>query len=374
MRFVVRCALLVAVFTSLAAFAQNTPIIIPAGTPEDKDLAAIAAENDLAKRAEGYQAFIKKYENNKAGVAFAEWQLSQMYSTAGENAKALEWGDKALAGFPNSLEILVSNTGIALAMKNDAKVMDYAVTGAAVYHSISEQKKPADMSDAEWRARTTDQQATAKPSYEFLETAAYNAIANQQDANRRMSYIEKFTPAFPKSQFEQPVSQLAMLSLQQLNQPQRLEAYGEKALAADPDSIPTLLMLANSYAGDPKNAAKAAQYADKAIALVGPNLADNTKKSYAGLAHTALGRADLNLEKLPAAVTELKTAVTLLQDDPPDQQAALYYLGWASAKLNRKAESIAALEKAAAINGPYQAPAKDMLAKVQAAGKPAARK
>ncbi len=68
-------------------------------------------------------------------------------------------------------------------------------------------------------------------------------------------------------------------------------------------------------------------------------------------------------------MTELKTAVALLQGDPADQQVALYYLGYASAKLNRKAESIAALQKAAAIKGPYQAPAKEMLSKVEAAGK-----
>ena len=98
-------------------------------------------------------------------------------------------------------------------------------------------------------------------------------------------------------------------------------------------------------------------------------LATPRLKSYAGMAHTALGRADLNRDRAASALTELKIAVTQLQSDPPDQQVALYYLGYAAAKQNRKAESIAALQKAAAINGPYQAPAKEMLSKVQAAGK-----
>jgi tetratricopeptide (TPR) repeat protein len=368
MRSLLRFALFFLTVLSAATYCQNTRISIPAGTPEDKELAAIA-EADPAKREAAYQDFITKYADNKGAVAFAEWQLSQQYSSAGDNAKALEWGDKALASYPNDLDIIVSDANIALAMKNNAKVMDYAVKGAAVYHSIAEQKKPDDVNDEEWKHNIADQENSAKPTYEFLETAAYNAIASEQDANKRMSYIEKFTPAFPKSQFDQQVSQLAMLSLQQLNQPQRLQAYGEKALAANPDSIPTLLMLANAYAGDPKTSAKAASYATKVITLVGPSPTDKTKKSYAGLAHTALGRADLNLDRLPAATTELKTGVTLLQDDPPDQQVALYYLGWASAKLNRKTESVAALERAAAIAGPYQGPAKDMLGKVQAAGK-----
>ncbi len=62
---------------------------------------------------------------------------------------------------------------------------------------------------------------------------------------------------------------MALYSLQQLNQPQRLEAYGEKALAANPESVPTLLMLANAYSEDPKQTGKAITYANKVIALTG---------------------------------------------------------------------------------------------------------
>jgi tetratricopeptide (TPR) repeat protein len=364
-----RFAILFVLLFSLAALSQNARIVIPAGTPEDKELAAIAAEGDADKRAAAYEDFIQKYADNKPAVAYAEWQLSQDYLNAHDNAKAMEWGDKALETLPNDLDIVVSDANVAMAMKDNGKIVDYAVKGAAVCHSIPAQEKPGNVSDAEWKSRIAEQETAAKSNCDFLETAAYNAIASEQAASKRMDYIEKFTPAFPKSQFEQQVSQLAMYSLQQLNQPQRLAAYGEKALAANPDSVPTLLMLANAYAGDPKQAAKAATCANKVIALVGPNPGDDTRKSYAGLAHTALGRAELNQEKLPSAVTELKAAVALLQQDPPDQQVALYYLGYACAKQNRKADSIAALEKAAAINGPYQGPAKEMLGKVQAAGK-----
>jgi hypothetical protein len=46
----------------------------------------------------------------------------------------------------------------------------------------------------------------------------------------------------------------------------------------------------------------------------------------------------------------------------------LFYLGYAYAKQNHKADAVSALQKAAAISGPYQGPANDMLAKVSAAG------
>jgi Tfp pilus assembly protein PilF len=356
--------------SSLAAWSQNTKIVIPAGTPEDKDLASIAAESDAQKRIALYGGFIDKYPADKAAVAYAEWQLSQLYLKADDTAKALDYGDKALEIYPNNLDLLVSQTSVAQAMKDNGKVVDYAVRGAGVFNSIARQPKPADLSDADWASRIAEDQDNARSAYEFLESAAYNAIVAEQDPSKRMTYIEAFTPAFPKSKFEQPVSQLALYSLQQLNQPQRLESYGEKALAANPDSIPTLLMLANAYAEDPKQAAKAVTYASKVIALTSANPApDQHQKLAAGVAHSTLGYAYLNQQKVAASVPELKTAVSLLQSDPQAQQAALFRLGYAYAKENRRADSIAALQKAAAIEGPYQAQAKQMLSKVSATGR-----
>jgi tetratricopeptide (TPR) repeat protein len=353
-----------------AALSQNTPIVIPAGTPEDKDLAAISAENDAQKRIADYEEFITKYADNKPALAYAEWQLSQQYLSAGDTAKAMDHGSKALAAYPNNLDIIMSQANVAQAMKDNGKVVDYAVQGAAVYNSIAKQPRPAEMSDAEWNSKIGTEKNAAQSAYDFLETSAYNAIASEQDPSKRMTEIEKFTPAFPKSKFEGQVSQLALYSLRQLNQPQRLVAYGEKALAADPNSLPILMMMADAYAGDPKEAVKTETYAKKVLSIVGnnPEDGDKEKKSYAGLAHMTLGRAELNQEKLLPAIADLKTAVAQLDADPADQQQALYYLGYAYAKQNHRADAVATLQKAAAIDGPYKEPAKEMLAKISAAG------
>lgn len=368
MRFARQLLLSGLLLLSLAAWSQNTKITIPAGSPEDKELSAIAAESDAQKRIASYEEFITKYADNKPALAYGEWQLSIQYLSAGDTAKALDFGDKALELYPNNLDIIVSQVGVAQAMKDSTKVVDYAVRGASVVQSISSQPKPAGVSDSEWATRVSNEQNASKSSYEFLEGAAYSAIAGEQDPGKRMSDIEKFTPAFPKSQYERQVSQLALYSLQQLNQPQRLEAYGEKSLAANPDSVPTLLMLANAYAEDPKQAAKAMTYCNKVIALTGASTDKNQKLS-AGVAHSTLGYVYLKQDRLAAAVPELKTAVSLLQEDQQAEQAALFRLGYAYAKRNDKADAVAALQKAAAIDGPYQAPAKDMLAKVSGAGK-----
>ena len=93
------------------------------------------------------------------------------------------------------------------------------------------------MPDSDWAAKISGEQSSAQNAYDFLESSAYNAIASEQDPNKRMTEIEKFTPAFPKSKFESQISQLALYTLRQLNQPHRLDAYGEKTLAANPTAF-----------------------------------------------------------------------------------------------------------------------------------------
>ena len=183
-RQLILCGLLLC---SLAGWSQNTKIVIPAGTPEDKDLAAIAAEPDAQKRIALYEDFAKKYADNKAAVAYADWQLSQQYLSAGDTAKALDYGDKALDLYPNDLDIIVSQVSVAQAMKDNGKVVDYAVRGAAIFNSIATQPKPADVSDEDWTDARGRGAGLGALQLRFLETAAYNAIAAEQDPGKRMS-------------------------------------------------------------------------------------------------------------------------------------------------------------------------------------------
>src|SRR5271170_8193121 len=114
-----RCVLAVAVLQAFCLFgyAQVDKIVIPAGTPEDQALTAITNEPDAQKKLAMYQDFLQKFSANPAAVAYGNWQISQAYQSAGDLQKALECGDKALAGSPHNLDILVSQTGIAQQLK-----------------------------------------------------------------------------------------------------------------------------------------------------------------------------------------------------------------------------------------------------------------
>src|SRR5271155_4657770 len=111
-------------------------IVIPAGTPEDHDLQSISNEQDAAKKLAAYQEFVKKYASNPAAVAYGNWQISQSYQTSGDLNKALEYGDKALAGAPANIDILASQASLAQQTKDNAKLMNYAGKGGEACNSI----------------------------------------------------------------------------------------------------------------------------------------------------------------------------------------------------------------------------------------------
>jgi tetratricopeptide (TPR) repeat protein len=366
--------LMVVVPLALSVFghAQLDRIVIPAGTPEDQALTAISNEPDTQKKLAMYQDFLQKFSANPAAVAYGNWQISQSYQTAGDLQKALEYGDKALAGSPHNLDILVSQAGIAQQLKDSAKVFDYAMPGGELYNSIAKQAKPEGMSDQEFAQRVAEDKSAAKSSYEFLEAAAFNAIVEEPDAKKRMADIERFTPTFPNSRFQEQVASYAMMSLSELKDTSRLIAYAEKALAADPNNLPALLLLAGTYADDPKpgSVAKAVTYAQKAIEVAKADApdADRSRKVSAGAAHSTLGYAYMKQDKTAAAIPELKSAVALLKGQDDQQYAiALYRLGFAYAKLSKISEARDVLQEAVKIPGPVQQPAQDLLAKVNAA-------
>ncbi len=189
-----------------------------------------------------------------------------------------------------------------------------------------------------------------------------------------MSYIERYTAAFPNSQYQEQVSQYAAYTLGpgQLNDAARLQAFGEKSLAANPNNMPVLLVLSNSYVEDSKAAsvAKAVTYAQKVIELAKADAADADRahKLSAGVAHSILGYAYMKQEKTAASIPEFRSASALLKGQDDGQYAiALYRMGYAYAKLKKNTEAREVLTEAVKIPGPMQAVSQDLLTKVNAA-------
>ena len=373
-RFPARFVLTISILFAVEALAQVDRIVIAAGTDEDKDLQLISAETDQPKKLAMYDDFVQKFSSNPAAVAYGNWQLSQSYQAAGNLPKALEYGDKAIAGSPHNLDILVSSASIAQQAKDNARLMDYVSRGGEVCSSIAKRAKPEGMSDEDFARQIAEEKASAQSSCDFLESSGFNAIAAETDAKNRMGYIEKYTAAFPQSKFQDQVSSYAMYTLGpgQLNDPARLVSFGEKTLTANPNSLAALLLLANFYVDDAKSGSvgKAITYAQKALEVAKPDAADADKshKLSGGVAHSTLGYAYMKQDKTTAAIPELKSAMGLLKGQDDQQYAVvLYRLGFAYAKLNRTTEAREVLTEAVKIEGPVQAMSQELLAKVNAA-------
>ena len=367
-----RLVFVLVTFVPLILHAQLDRIVIAAGTPEDQALQAITAEQDGQKKLAMYQDFLQKFSSNPAAVAYGNWQVSQYYQGAGDLQKALEYGDLALASSPHNLDILVSQANIAQQLKNDPKMFDYAVRGGEAYNSISKQAKIEGLSDQDFASRVEDEKTSAKASYEFLEAAGYNAITNENNSKVRMADIERFTPAFPNSRFEEQITQYAMMSLNDLHDMDRLVAYGEKTLATNPKSLATLTLLANAYADDPKPGSlnKSVGYAQKVIEVAKPDAADadRSRKLAAGVAYSTLGYVYMKQDKTAASIPELKSACALLKgQDEQSYALAMYRLGFAYGKSNKITEAREVLTEVVKIQGPVQQPAQELLAKVNAA-------
>lgn len=360
-------------FFAAQAGAQGNKIEIAAGTPEDHDLQLITNEQDAAKRLAMYLDFVQKYSSDPAAVAYGNWQISQAYQASGDLNKALEYGDKALAGAPKNLDILVSQASIAQQAKDNAKLMEYSARGGEVCNSIGKQSKPEGVSDDDFKRQVEEDKSAAKSGCDFLESVGFSVIASENDAKLRMADIEKFSAAYPDSKFQDQISPYALYSLQQLNDPARLVAYAEKTLAANPNSLPALLLLANFYGDDtkPGSAAKAVTYAQKAIEVAKPDApdADKPRKVSAGVAHNIIGYTyAFKQDKATAAITELKAGAALLKGQDDQQYArALYGLGYVYGKLNKLTEARDVLSEAVRIQSPWQKIAQDLLEKVNAA-------
>jgi len=359
----------VVLLSATLALTQIQTLTIPAGSPEDKDLTAITAEQDNQKKITMYQDYIQKYSANSTAVAYASWQLAQSYQAAGDLQKALEAGDQAATAAPHSLDILVSQVTIAQQLKNNAAAFKYSLAGGEVFNSIDKETKPAESTAEQFASDREMQKSNNKSSYEFFQNSAFSAISAETDAKTRMNEIDRFSATFPKSTLDEQLASYAMLSLSELKDNKRLVAYAEKALEANPDNLPALVMLANTYAYT-NEPAKAASYAQRAVIAAKADApdADRSRKIAAGSAHSALGRVFANQGKTLASITELKSATSLLKGQDEQQFAiAAYYLGWDYAKLSRLTEARAVLTEVVAIPGPVQATAKDLLTKVNSA-------
>lgn len=384
MRKLLQAVLMTGVFAALPLAAQ-TPCVgftVVANTPEDELMLAVNG----AEKAEDQVAALEKFAQEHADSKFLPCVYEYLTSAnvkLNNFDKAIENGEKDVAANYLDLNLAINllKAYVGAAKANDA-AFDLIAKAPDLIKKELTPSKPANTSDADWQKMQEDAAASAKDDRAYMEYAFFQLVPRVADANKRVQYLDSFMQAYPDTTNLGQVHFQYFIAYKILGNTAKAEEYGEKAIAADPNNITALNLVADDYASHQTNLDKAAAYAKKAQELASamkkpegvPDEQFKTEQSsLLGLAHLTQGyvayQRAAKTKRFGPAIQDIKTAVDLLGANPEYQGKALYFLGYAyeAAYPPNHRLAIDALTRASALQSTFAAPSRDLLAKVKKA-------
>jgi tetratricopeptide (TPR) repeat protein len=192
----------------------------------------------------------------------------------------------------------------------------------------------------QWNA--PPQAAQAKNWKSRDEYDAFNAMATEKDANKRISLAEAFLQKYSNSDFKDGAYVVEMQTYQQLNQPDKAVEAGHKALEANPDNPDALRFLSFVFpfvykADDPEATAKLSRAESDAKhglemlqklqkpAGVSDEQFNQAVKGLRAIFNGTVGFIALQRKDYPAAITSYKAA----SEDNPSDWYVFYRMGLA---------------------------------------------
>ena len=380
---------LIALSLALSAWAQQPcpGFTVAVNTDEDRLMLALNGADKPEDQLTALNNFSKEHPDSKFMNCANEYYATVELKLK-DYDKSIEYGEKNLAA--NYLDLNLYLT-LMRAYAGSAKVDD---TIFGIINKVPDQVKteigtparPAKTTDEEWAKMQKDDAELAKDSHDYAVWAFFQVLPRVTDRAKQVTYLESFLKVYPEVEKDQAaqVNLIYFQAYQTQGDLAKTTEYGDKVLAADPNNVVVLNTMGLIYAFyvQPANTEKAVGYAQKALTaaqgLKKPEGVDDAafkqqQDTQLGMAHLTLGDAALvraqKSGKLVPAIDELKTATTLLDANPALEGQALYYLAFAyelGYPANHPAAA-AALNKAVALPGPFQAQAKALLAKVRAA-------
>jgi tetratricopeptide (TPR) repeat protein len=192
------------------------------------------------------------------------------------------------------------------------------------------------------------------------ELDAYLLITIGQDPKIVIRNTETFALQYPQSKLLGTAYEYQMLAYEQTSDFQGLLSAGEKALHLQPDSVNTLLTLANAIpnglAGRSDSVdllTRAQEYARRALRGIDQMRIplemplegwESSKGEMVSRAHEALGQVAMKRNQLPVAVSEFEVAA---RGNPKPRGSQFYRLGAAYAAIGNNEGAVTALRRAA---------------------------
>jgi tetratricopeptide (TPR) repeat protein len=357
-----------------------------ANTPEDELMQAVNGAESPQEQIAALDKFAQAHADSKFMPCVNEY-YTIAYLKLNNYDKVIEQGEKGLASnYQDMMLMLNVLKGYVASGKVGDSAFDIIMKAPEQAKSESNPPKPPNVSAAEWQKTLQELAEQAKDETAYVEYAFFQLLPRVTDGNKRAEILDRFTKAYPDSQNVAQINFNYFIAYKMANNAAKVDEYAEKAVAADPNNVGTLNLVADDYVTRQTNLDKAEDYAKRALDLA-PNMKKpegmsddqfkSIRDSQLGLAHATLGYVAFlkgsKTRKLAPAIQEFKTAIDLLGSNPELQGRTLYYLGYAYEVIfpANHDGAIEALDRAANLQTSWKDQAADLLAKVKKAKKPA---
>lgn len=354
-------------------------------TPEDQlTLAYNGAADNPQDQVAALDKFAQANPDSKFMPCVNEYYTMAFVKQANFD-KAIEYGEKDLAANDRDLSLSVNLMKAYVgAGKPSDNAFDLILKAPDLIKKETAPTRPAKSTDEEWQKMQQDSAELAKDVNDYMMYAFFQLLPRTPDAPKRLDYLAQFEKAYPAAATQNPgqLNFQYFLAYDMAGHGDQAGPYGDKAVAADGSNPQVLNLVAYTYVNRQTSLDKAEDYSKRVLTLV-PNLkkpdgeADDQFKTdqnnQLGMAHVTLGyvyfQKGAKTHKVEPAISEFRAAADLLGGNPQLRGQALYYLGYAyevQTPANHHAAADA-LTQAAAIQSPWQAQARDLLAKVKSA-------
>jgi len=380
-RFLTGLLLLLAILAPASMAQLGKTVLIPAGSDEDHQLAAISAASDPAEKLKLIDEFSKGHPDDDFQI-IADEQYVNYYINAKQYDKAFEYGDKLWARDPENFANGVNMVRAANEMGDPERLFSYGEKTAGILQRYKSAPAPEGAQPRVWDEQKVRKLEQAKEDQDYVEQSLLSAAYQTKEPAKQADLLVRFAKIFPDSPNGQRALIGAAYAYQQAKEPQKLQEVVNGVLEKDPNNVGMLVASADIYSDAGTQLDKAEEYAKRVGALCDaakkPDKVteEDWKKQndlQKGLALSALGQVALQKKDSAAAVKNLLSAKPLLAGDPTSYAKNQYRLGYAYVNLKQKTEAIQAFTDAASVDSPYKDTAAEK-AKELSALKPAPKR